>query len=98
MKKARRAIKETIKADRADARDERRTTRAAEKLTKFDPNMSKDMIDDVVSTPSMMAQPNRAGRPINSNMLMTSPQLMHGKHSVRDAVAQLRMRKIAQSE
>lgn len=97
MKKARKAIRETIKADRADARDERRVTRAAEKLTKFDPTMSDDMIDNVVSTPAM-AQPNRAGRPINSNMLMTSPVIKTGKHSAKDAVAKLRMRKIAQSE
>ena len=42
--------------------------------------------------------PNRAGRPINSNILMTSPVVKTGKHSARDAVAKLRMRKIAQSE
>ena len=43
-------------------------------------------------------KPNRAGRPVNSNMLMTNPVIKTGKHSAKDAVAKLRMRKIAQSE
>jgi len=46
----------------------------------------------------MEMKPNRAGRPMNSNMLMTSPIIKTGKHSAKDAVAKLRMRKIAQSE
>lgn len=43
-------------------------------------------------------RPNRAGRPLNSNMLMTSPVIKTGKHSAKEAVAKLRMRNIAQSE
>lgn len=53
-----------------------------------------NMEDD---TPMEM-QPNRAGRPLNSNMLMTSPVIKTGKHSAKEAVAKLRMRNIAQSE
>lgn len=53
-----------------------------------------NMEDD---TPMEM-QPNRAGRPLNSNMLMTSPVIKTGKHSAKDAVAKLKMRNIAQSE
>jgi len=47
-------------------------------------------------SPSPMT-PNRAGRPINSNILMTSPVIKTGKHSAKDAVAKLKMRDIAQS-
>ena len=46
----------------------------------------------------MGMKPNRAGRPINSNILMTSPVIKTGKHSAKDAVAKLKLRNIAQSE
>lgn len=56
------------------------------------------IIEDIsMDSPNQM-KPNRAGRPVNSNMLMTNPVIKTGKHSAKDAVAKLRMRKIAQSE
>lgn len=73
---------------------ERKDKEMQEKMDQAEQNI--DALTNDGSSNAMT--PNRAGRPVNSNMLMTSPQLMHGKHSVRDAVAQLRMRKIAQSE
>jgi len=51
-----------------------------------------------VKDSSTAMTPNRAGRPINSNMLMTTPVIKTGKHSAKEAVAKLRMRNIAQSE
>ena len=48
-------------------------------------------------SPSPMT-PNRAGRPANANLLMTAPVIMTDKHSMKDAVAKLKMKKIAQSE
>ena len=42
--------------------------------------------------------PNRAGRPINTNMLMIAPVIMTDKHSMKGAVAKLKMKNIAQNE
>ena len=48
-------------------------------------------------SPSPMT-PNRAGRPANANLLMTAPVIMTDKHSMKDAVSKLKIKKIAQSE
>ena len=41
---------------------------------------------------------DRAGRPANANLLMTAPVITTDKHSMKDAVAKLKMKNIAQSE
>ena len=63
-------------------------------------NLSKSKLSlmNMEDDTPMEMQPNRAGRPLNSNMLMTNPVIKTGKHSAKEAVAKLRMRNIAQSE
>ena len=41
---------------------------------------------------------DRAGRPANANLLMTAPVITTDKHSMKDAVAKLKMKNIAQSK
>jgi hypothetical protein len=60
-------------------------------------NISNEEFEKAKESSNAM-MPNRAGRPKNSNMLMTSPVIKTGKHSAKEAVAKLRMRNIAQSE
>lgn len=86
--------------DKFDEKQEQNKSLTLSTPTLDPSNLSKpklslmNMEDD---TPMEM-QPNRAGRPLNSNMLMTSPVIKTVKHSAKDAVAKLRMRNIAQSE
>ena len=73
---------------------ERKDKEMQEKMDQAEQNV--DALTNDGSSNAMT--PNRAGRPLNSNILMTSPVIKTGKHSAKDAVAKLKLRNIAQSE
>ena len=68
----------------------------AETQTYKNPEMNDEVKDESGAVGSMT--PNRAGRPANANLLMTAPVIMTDKHSMKGAVAKLKMKNIAQSE
>ena len=82
-----------------DMRDKRVEQERKDKEMQEKMDQAEQKIDALINSgsPSPMT-PNRAGRPKNSNILMTAPVIKTGKHSAKDAVAKLKMRNIAQSE
>lgn len=82
-----------------DMREKRLEQERKDKEMQEKMDQAEQNIDALTNDGSANAMtPNRAGRPINSNILMTSPVIKTGKHSAKDAVAKLKMRDIAQSE
>lgn len=86
--------------DKFDEKQEQNKSLTLNTPTLDPSNLSKSKLSlmNMEDDTPMEMQPNRAGRPLNSNMLMTSPVIKTGKHSAKQAVAKLRMRNIAQSE
>jgi hypothetical protein len=81
-----------------EMKDEPKTTpNNDDSINDFLKNQGSSDASSKMGPPSAMT-PNRAGRPINTNMLMTAPVIMTDKHSMKGAVAKLKMKNIAQDK